>query len=87
MEASSMDDEGETRLMIGRHGDRTLWAVKNEEGLFIMLDQVKVAERKAGGWVSLQPGWKVTDALGGDQISVKYDPPGADVIPFPRRRR
>jgi hypothetical protein len=52
-----------------------------------MLDQVKIAERRGEAWVSLMPGWKVADALGGDHISVKYEFPGAEVIPFPRRRR
>jgi hypothetical protein len=77
----------EDRLRIGSHGGSTLWAVNNKDGIFILLDEVKIAERKAGTWVSLRQGWKVADALGGDQISVKYEPPGAEVIPFPQRRR
>jgi hypothetical protein len=74
-------------LRIGSHGSSTLWAVNNKDSIFILLDDVKIAERKAGTWVSLRQGWKVADVLGGDQISVKYEPPGAEVIPFPRKRR
>jgi hypothetical protein len=77
----------EHRLRIGSHGGSTLWAAKNKDGVFILLDDVKLAERKAGTWLSLRKGWKVADVLGGDQISVTYEPPGAEVIPFPRRRR
>jgi hypothetical protein len=84
MEASGMSED---RLRIGSHGGSTLWAVKNKDGVFVLLDEVRIAERKAGTWISLRQGWKVADALGGDQISVKYEPPGAEVIPFPRRRR
>jgi hypothetical protein len=81
-----MSDDEESRLRIGRHGNGTLYAVKNSDGLFVMLDQVKIAERRGEAWVSLEPGWKVTDALGGAHVVVKYEPPGAEVIPFPRRR-
>jgi hypothetical protein len=82
-----MRDDEEQRLELGDHGGCTLWAVKNRGGVFVLLDQVKIAERKNGGWVSLRPGWRVSDALGGDHISVKYEPPGAEVIPFRRRPR
>jgi hypothetical protein len=81
-----MSDDEESRLRLGDHGGGTLWAVKNRDGLFVMLDQVKVAERRGEAWVSLEPGWKVTDALGGDQIAVRYEPPRGEVIPFPRKR-
>jgi hypothetical protein len=83
--SSLMSDDDESRLRIGGHGGGTLWAVKNREGVFVMLDQVKIAERRGGVWVSLMPGWKVADALGGGHISVRYEFPGAEVIPFPRR--
>jgi hypothetical protein len=82
-----MSDDGEQRLKLGDHAGGTLWAVMNRDGVFVLLDQVKIAERKNGGWVSLQPDWKVSDALGGDHISVKYEPPGAEVIPFRHRPR
>jgi hypothetical protein len=82
-----MSDDGEQRLKLGDHAGVTLWAVMNRGGVFVLLDQVKIAERKNGGWVSLQAGWKVSDALGGDHISVKYEPPGAEVIPFRQRPR
>jgi hypothetical protein len=84
MEASGMSED---RLRIGSHDGSTLWLVKKKNGVFILLDDVKIAERKAGTWFSLRQGWKVADALGGDQISVKYEPPTAEVIPFPRGRR
>jgi hypothetical protein len=82
-----MSDDGERRLKIGDYGGGTLWAVKNKGGLVVLFDQVKIAERKSGGWVSLRPGWKVSDALGGDHIFVKYEAPSAEVIPFRRRPR
>jgi hypothetical protein len=82
-----MSDDGEQRLKLGDHTGGTLWAVKNRGGVFVLLDQVKIAERKNGGWVSLQPGWKVSDALGGDHISVKYEHPSGEVVPFRRRSR
>jgi hypothetical protein len=82
-----MSDDEESRLRIGRHGGSTLWAVKNRDGLFVILGQVKIAEHRGKGWVSLEPGWKVTEALGGDHISVEYEFPGAEVILFPGKRR
>jgi hypothetical protein len=81
-----MSDGEESRLRIGYHRGGTLWAVKNRDGLFVMLDQVKIAERRGEAWVALEPGWKVTGALGGDHITVRYEFPGGEVIPFPRRR-
>jgi hypothetical protein len=80
-----MSDDEESRLRLGDHEGGTLWAVNNSDGLFVMLDQVKIAERRGEAWVSLKPGWKVTEVLGGDHIVVEYEPPGAEVIPFPRK--
>jgi hypothetical protein len=41
-----MSDDEESRLRIGYHRGGTLWAVKKRDGLFVMLDQVKIAERR-----------------------------------------
>jgi hypothetical protein len=33
----------------------------DETGCFVVADGVKIAERKAGAWVSLEPGWRVLE--------------------------
>jgi hypothetical protein len=90
-----MSKDGERRYEIGKYRNSTLWSVSNEDGLFILLDDLKIAARghpdtpQADIWVTLVPGWKVTSALGGDEIWVQYTEPevDADVIKFPGGRK
>jgi hypothetical protein len=84
----------ERRYVIGPWRDgRTLWWVGNKDGLYIMLDDVKIAERgrpdtpNAKKWVPLQEGWDIKDALGMSEMWVSFtDPKTGEVIQFPGRK-
>jgi hypothetical protein len=80
------------RIEIGPWRDQTLWWVGNNDGLFIMLDDVKIAERGRLGtpqdrtWVPLQPGWEIKDTLAMSEMWLRYtDPKTGEVIAFPER--
>jgi hypothetical protein len=80
------------RIEIGPWKDQTLWWVGNNDGLFVMLDDVKIAERGPMGtphdrtWVPLQPGWEIKDTLCMSEMWVRYtDPKTGEVIECPER--
>jgi hypothetical protein len=68
-----------TRYVIGRYGTGTLWCERNYAGLFILFGDMKIARRgrhgtaKAGTWVSLVPGWKVTSPFGSAELRVQLN--------------
>jgi hypothetical protein len=47
--------------------------------MFVIVDGVKIAKRghpgtpQAKAWVSLEPGWTVRDARGGEDIEIQYN--------------
>jgi hypothetical protein len=53
--------------------------IRNEAGLFIEIDGVRIAQRgypgtpQAKTWVSLEPGWKVIDDRDTNTIVVEHD--------------
>jgi hypothetical protein len=53
-------------------------AVSDGIDIFIIVDGVKVAKRGRPGtqqaktWISLEPGWSVRDAAGGNELEVTY---------------
>jgi hypothetical protein len=52
--------------------------VKDKQDFFVVVDGVRIARRgypntpQVGTWVSLEPGWEVTDGEGLKTIAVKY---------------
>jgi hypothetical protein len=67
--------------------------VRSRDGLFIVLGDVKIAERGRPGtpqaetWVSIQRGWEFKDAHGKSELWIKYTDPktgSARVISFPK---
>jgi hypothetical protein len=51
------------RLKIGRYGAGNLSVLRNRAGDFILFNSVKIAQlsEETSTWLSLAPGWKVTD--------------------------
>jgi hypothetical protein len=47
--------------------------VCDDDGIFVIVDGVKVAKRERGTWIALEPGWAVRDHEGifvGEDIGV-----------------
>jgi hypothetical protein len=79
------------RTAIGLWGNQTLWMVRTRDGLFVVLGDLKIAERgrpgtpQAENWVSVQRGWEVKDGLRKSELWIKYTNPktgSAKVISF-----
>jgi hypothetical protein len=44
--------------MIGRYGMGTLSCLKSHDGLFILFNAMKIAQRsETGAWLALEKGW------------------------------
>jgi hypothetical protein len=62
------------QFKIGRYGSGTLWVLRNRDGQFILFNSWKIAKlsEERGTWLTLAPGWKVTDE-GGSAIRVQLN--------------
>ena len=59
--------------MIGRYGVGTLSCLKNRDGLFILFNAMKIAQRsEMGAWVVLEKGWTITP-VGRSAIQVQLN--------------
>lgn len=43
------------------------------EDCFVVFEGLRIAKRRDGEWVSLEPGWSVSSPPGHDTVAVKYN--------------
>jgi hypothetical protein len=51
----------------------TIAVAQNEDGVFVLIDGVKIAKRNHAGWVPLRQGYTVDDVQDGTDIEVKLN--------------
>jgi hypothetical protein len=70
--------------MIGRYGMGILSCLKSRDGLFILFNAKKIAQRyETGAWTVLETGWKIT-TVGTNAIQVQLNDSDGVVVSLHR---